>query len=354
VTWKKLAIPLFFVLLACGSAFWLGPCTSYDAAGERKENPALTVSPESLYIGEVWEDRAFKWKLALENKSAEPIEIREFATSCSCLAVQPPQAVIPSGSRQILELTIDLRPRNDEEAKHAVRDFRASLRAVIDERHAQKATWIVFGRVRSTLSVFPPITRFWDNLVVGQPFPDITIEVSARLPLSKLAVECDPKYAMISVAPAITGQTKYILSVHLNASLPAGPFNFEGRLLARTGPGELLPAIHLPFVGRVLEDVQSVPNFISFGARKLGAEVQEVVVLQSFSRAEIAVEKVEVSGQSLSVDRMENGLHGLPCFRIQQRVSKTGNNSETVVFSVGSAEAERRKLPIVVHYFGLP
>src|SRR5260221_11550729 len=51
--------------------------------------PMLSVAPERLKLGTVWEQPALPWTLPIRNNSDHEIEIENFSKSCNCTDFAP-------------------------------------------------------------------------------------------------------------------------------------------------------------------------------------------------------------------------------------------------------------------------
>ena len=70
----------------------------------------LTVPPERLNFGEVWETDRLELTLPVTNLGPEPVTISSWRTSCDCQNVEPQAATIESGKTLKFKVTIRLRP----------------------------------------------------------------------------------------------------------------------------------------------------------------------------------------------------------------------------------------------------
>ena len=77
------AVLILLPLAVCAVSYVLGIFTA-PAPSEM-----LVIPPDSLDLGEVWEQEAFPWSLPITNRSHQPVEIADFATSCTCVSLEP-------------------------------------------------------------------------------------------------------------------------------------------------------------------------------------------------------------------------------------------------------------------------
>jgi hypothetical protein len=71
------------------AAAWAGRAVGlWKSVSGKAVEPLLAVAADRLDFGEVWETDAFTWVLPIENRQGHDVEIQDFATSCTCLAVE--------------------------------------------------------------------------------------------------------------------------------------------------------------------------------------------------------------------------------------------------------------------------
>src|SRR5581483_8905767 len=57
----------------------------------------LEIARADLEKGEVWEAKDYACQLPIRNRTQNSIGVRDFATSCGCIAVKPRSLSIPPG-----------------------------------------------------------------------------------------------------------------------------------------------------------------------------------------------------------------------------------------------------------------
>ncbi len=92
---KLLSLRCGAILLVVGgvaAACWL--TWSYQQSD--RVDLHLVVQPESLDLGEVWEEDRFVWMLTVTNPHKHDVVIERFVTTCACVAVAPSSLAIPA------------------------------------------------------------------------------------------------------------------------------------------------------------------------------------------------------------------------------------------------------------------
>jgi hypothetical protein len=78
-------------------------------AGSQASSPSLTVSPQAVDMGKVqvggWKERSF----SLTNTGAVALAVARLETSCACLKVELPKALIEPGETVTGNIRIDTR-----------------------------------------------------------------------------------------------------------------------------------------------------------------------------------------------------------------------------------------------------
>lgn len=98
----------------------------------RSQKVGLEVSSDSLHFGQAWVQKAFRWRLSVENPTNKEVRVREIRSSCHCASVNPMSLVMAPGSQTEVELVFDLSPRSFDDYREASWPFKTEV-ALITE-----------------------------------------------------------------------------------------------------------------------------------------------------------------------------------------------------------------------------
>lgn len=343
-------------------AGWIGGY--WMAASWRDQQKFLlpVVAESALNFGEVWEDQAFRWELPVQNRGLTQLRVTEFASNCACLSIEPPMMEIEPGETRSAQLKLDLSYRtnsadaNKETSKTddgQVRTFTLRIAAKVQTGNGTmlpSAVWTIWGKVRPVLTVDPRAITFGDSLIVGQPRPTRSLKIRTYVALDELRGKCDPDCATVQVSQFPDDRSNYIVTIRPGGELKAGSWKTSIVLEPRTAK-ESLPRVVIPAEARVLEDIQTTPVSISFGAHRLGQMVHETIVLRSWRGAHFEVARVECEGKDLTASPMKMDP-ALKEYRVMQRITALENQRGGVRFHVRAAGSEVQVLTVPVNYFG--
>jgi hypothetical protein len=348
-TWGGRGLAIAILLLSCATAYWLGA----SGNNHRPQNAGLRVAEERLQFGTVWEGQSFEWTLPIENPTGTDIEILDWATSCTCLAVKPRTLVVPGRGVSNVVLTIDVPNSRPRESESTLRNLEVGIRPLIRTRLPGQGGWTVHGQLRRLLRMNPPAVSFGERLVRGTPFSAEKVMVTSEIPLERLDVKCPASYASVDREP-IDGANKYMVALHPQESLLAGHFQFDIVLQAVPQDGATVPPVRLHVDGTVMEDVQSSPRALWFGARPVGSGCSETVILRSSSGRAFQVEGVETSSPSIAVAQVRSGGEkDWKLFRVTQEIAAPGLHEEEVRFVVKEVGQPLFKVGLPVTHHGV-
>jgi len=92
-------------------------------APKNEETVRLSIPPEALNVGDVWEDERFAWTVLIENQEPVPVEMTSFSHTCNCLSIKPESLVLKPGERRELYMEIDLTQQTKPNGEVFVRLF---------------------------------------------------------------------------------------------------------------------------------------------------------------------------------------------------------------------------------------
>ncbi len=304
-----------------------------------------------LQFGEVWEDTAFPWTLQVHNTGRKPIRIASFSHSCSCATIEPRSLVIPAGETHELKLTIDLAD-TDVGSDEPTRQFRLQLWPQLELGGSVRYEWTVRGVVRKPVRLGQKWLDVGEVPEGNQPILPKRATVKALIPLRQLTVSCTSSAFQAVVRHRPGDLSVFDLEVAPCRTLPPGPIKFDIVVVPELPDGKRLSPKRLPVVGYILSDIKASPPEGVFGARSVGETVEETVTLHSLTGQTFAVSGVTAEGEGLSVRRLEVET-GEPTFQIQQRITKPGEQTSSVVFMVRLADGVKKEINFGVCYRGL-
>jgi hypothetical protein len=311
----------------------------------------LYVRPAYLDLGEVWEQDRFPWDLVIENRSKEDIRIRDFSTSCSCLAIEPKSLLVPARKSAAVKLTLKLTTRalGDESV---VRNFDVMIRPMA-KAVPNPPTWTVRGKVRSAITLTPRLVNFEDRLVRGLSFESQTVMVTSHTPITRLAISSDETIVRVTSRKVDRPTSGFKLAVLPSDTLPEGSFRTEITVQPIALDGALLPAQHLTVDGKVMPDVQPIPTAICFGASKLGETLSETITWRSTSRRPFTFDEIKGTSKELSVKSLGKDMDGNFRFIINLQATELRNQTRVLHFIVRKDSERPIDIPVAASYFGV-
>lgn len=335
--WRGRALSLTFLVVSCIAAYRIGIISKHAGDASR----GLSVEEAYLDFGEVWEVKDFSWTLPIRNNSKEDVHVSKFASSCSCLSIEPHALVIPGAQTAPVRLLLDLtkaakaagEPAN--RADFAAADFSVQVTPRIADSPARPLIWTIRGRVRKAFSFSEPHLDFGESLVRGHPFLPKTIRVTAHMPLADLRANCNPAMASVRVKTLADAKT-FEIEVAPRENLPLGSLAFEVMVKPIARGKVHLPDRELPVVGTVVGDVRPAPQSVFLGPIRVGETSGETVTLWSKSGKPFTVESITPSSVTIKVEPYKSSPMGAKAFRVTQTASRLGQQSAQVRFLVHS------------------
>jgi hypothetical protein len=244
--WRRIAAAIALLALSSVAAYQFG---SYPRRPSLGASP-LNLAEQELDFGDVWETNAFNWKLHIENKTNAEITIKDIASSCTCVAIEPRSFVLPPRSLAQVTLTLDLTPRGPNSGGSVIPSVRA-FETAIHPRVEGFFTlpWRLHGRVRSVMSISPEVLEFGQNLVRGHDHNPRTISVKPHIPLKELVASCEPPIGSVRVTR--TGSQTDALrpfEIELKPAKEIALSTFQGQLILQplSEDGDILPPRRYP------------------------------------------------------------------------------------------------------------
>jgi len=211
---------------------------------------------------------------------------------------------------------------------------------------------IVHGKVKQPFASDPPVMNYEESLVRGQPFTPRSVSITCGLDVAELMAHCDSPVITSKVTREETKPPRFRLEVQAGTDMPSGFFEHLVRLTAVTPSKEKVSGA-VRVIGRVLEDIDMVPEILSFGAEPIGSKLHETVVLRSHSGQDFAIQEIDtggVSGISVDVSQKKDGSQSLAVSLV---VSRLGLREYTVHVKLKTRQG-LLDLPLPLTCHGIP
>lgn len=313
----------------------------------------LVVKDEDLGFGEVWEYRKFLWTVPVKNLRTNEVKV-EFSTSCSCMEVDPPSLVLPSGETREIRLSLDLKPKRSDELQTQWHDFSVSVRPKLVGSQQSLGEWVVHGKVRSAIRCERTVIDLGRHSELAQPLAPQRLRVTSFIPLRALKVESTFQFLKAELNKVSDDPMAYELIVH-PMKLPKGAINTQVLVLPELADGKPHSGREIDVIGEVVDDIQTSPPEALLGARRVGAIVEETVTLSSLTGQSFKVTSAKAEGDGLTVrSRSSENEDGLVfVFVVTQRAAKLGQQSGRILFRVTGKTGEAYEVMMPVSYLGI-
>ena len=124
---QRILLALLVPTAVVAGAWTGGLYRSPARSGPRSEpSPILVIDPQSLDLGDVWEDRAFQRSVKVENRGSETVRVEGASCASTGLKVEPAQFDLAPGTSREVQVTLDL--SNPPGTGPGPRPFTAPLR----------------------------------------------------------------------------------------------------------------------------------------------------------------------------------------------------------------------------------
>jgi hypothetical protein len=201
------------------------------------------------------------------------------------------------------------------------------------------------GRVRIPVRLETLSLDFGDSLVRGAPYPTMRTVGTSVEDVSTLYVAERPGYLQAMIDKTRSGWT---VSVQPLQETPES-FATVVWLAGRLATGERFSGLPLQVNGRVVDDIRSTPEAITFAPLKVGVTATDYVVLSSRSNKRFRITDVRTD-DGITVTPHDSDLHS---YSIAITVDRPGHHNRSVWFSVTTDSAEQATLVLPVTVFGL-
>lgn len=336
---KKVILYLAVIAGAVAAGLWssgaLSPSPGPNGKQEQPPPPVLVFDSRSLDIGEVWEDRAFKHTVRVENRGPETIHVD--GVSCSTcnggvFAIDPQRfELVPGASRTVqVNLNLTLAGNRKPESVPFAASLRMNYTTPSNPGESQQIGSTLHGAVKPVLAMLP-VWNLGTHLKASGPI-ERRFEVTALVPLGSLNVDVlEAHQWQLTVSARRRPSIADKFDILVRSEVPAISGQCVVVLRPRAADGTALPAKHVLIELEVTNrEIRASPAEVYFGGAKVGATLESLVSLSSRSGKEFQVEKAEAVGPGLQV------IPGVRPneFKVTQRIMQMGPLSGVVTFAV--------------------
>jgi hypothetical protein len=348
--WTRILLAPAALVLLCALVYWF----PLPGRGNARAPERLVIPSSCLDFGEVWENKSFVWPVVVQNSGKENVEILDFASSCSCTAIEPRALTIPAGESREVRLTIDLRPRKEADLTAELRNFDVTLWPRIGDKgtKASRLAWTINGRVRSAIRLEQRIVDLGRHSEASQPLASQEVVVTSFVPLHGIIAKADSPDLQVSVAPKSESPAQFRVVVSPK-TFEIGAIKAEITLVPQQTEHQPLPGKTLTVVGRIVNDIEISPPSAAFGARPVGEVVEEMVSLRSLTGRQLEVTGTTVDAEGVTVEGAARGESSGPGFLLRQRIAKKGEQTGRVTFAVCTVDAKEAQVVLEVSYLGI-
>ncbi len=293
---RSVALIAAVLLAAGGYQFGHSRLVAPLAAGR------LEIPAEHLDFGTAVVQDDFVFRLPVENRSSQTVEIAAMDRSCGCASVTPASFTLAPFESRWLQLNLDLRGGDAFAYSGEERDFAVELRPVYAKAMTPGETWRVTGQIQSPFRVLERPLRFApDALIAGSEFKPLKFTIEPRVPTNEVRVEVASKSAIAQVTSERRGHAIQVILTP-DGSLPIGAHDFRLSITMIGAEGATLTEQTLSVPGRVVSDVEVEPAYLRLDASAAGENANsQVVKLKSRTGTPFEILGVELPGAMLSV-----------------------------------------------------
>lgn len=315
-----------------------------------REVAGLVAEPDSLAVGEVWEDPTFVREVVLTNRGSQPARVTDLSGGCECSRVEPRAFTVAPGAAQRVRVTIDLTHRFPYQYGAGRRELALALSPTLADRGAAAGAWTLTGVVKSRVSLDGRGLEFADRCGQGGPPVTRAMRATAHVPLAGLTASSPPDRASVEVRPVAGMPDQFAIRVTPHPDLPLGPFRFPVAVSATLPDGRSVPCASFEVSGEVVSPVRVVPGPVLLGEHPVGAAAEAVVAVH-FPAPGWAVERVETERAETTVGPADP-VDGRPAYRITQPVRRAGDQAGQVRFVCRRPQGGWETVPVAVYWYG--
>jgi len=326
-----------FLLIAASSWAW------YMQARRIARDPALalSVASEHLFLGEVWAQNRVPCVLPIQNNSRDFISILRFRTSCRCVSLDPPSMTVAPGEIAQLRLDLDLADRAFE-----TKGIRVRVVPVVENASfvGQHKGWAVSGSVRMPIHCSSEMFDFGEISILDHARRTVCVGIRAVEPLQVMSATTQVENARVGFRHIVGNE--YEVSADIEPLYVDGEFDFDVDI-AFGQDGRTLGVFPIRARGRYINEVEAIPEVVSFGAIEVGSveEAQVVVRSRSGHPFSASVEVDSAIAQDVKISPVSTSTKKEHAFRIVLTVTRSGSFASEAIFRI---QLENRSVPIEV------
>ncbi|MCI0739271.1 MAG: DUF1573 domain-containing protein [Gemmataceae bacterium] len=350
----RLCLIALILGLICGTGY----CIVYRLQSLDAQTGSLVVDAEHLNFGEVFQQKQFRWKLPIQNRSDKELEISHFSASCSCVEITPPSLIVAPNQTAVVVLTLDLTElaNPSDTVPRVFKEMIIPRVKANDGRGVFHEGWSLQGRVEPGLLARPRTVDFGREILKTNPQRrSEVVSVIAQPGVVELGLE--PNYLFSAFLRQSTklpdGSEQYEVRITPSKDLRTG--YFKSQILVRASHKDSGSAVDLsvPVQGYVREDVDALPSAVVFGARALGDIGEEALSLSSKSGQSFEVIGIHTEGAGINCAPSETTSPKGRIFRVRQRFSQLGPTNNCVRFTIqGHNQIDVMTVEVSVAYHG--
>jgi len=233
------------------------------------------------------------------------------------------------------------------------KDFQVAIHPRISKGGRPQMGWVVQGKVKQAFAINPPVVDFEQSLVRGQSFAPRWADITCELDVVELTAHCDSPSFHVMVKREGTNSRRFRLEFQPRKDMPSGPFNHLVKLSASTPSKKEVCGV-VPVIGRLFEDIRLQPEFLVFGAERVGTKLVETVVLQSRSEQVFSVRGIDKEGaDGVAIERIQKQENGSQRLVVSFPVRRLGQQTYEFHVKVHTQQGPL-SLPLKISCYGIP
>lgn len=354
--WKRWTVFMVLTLSASLAAYHLGSLAAVGLKQEEQKVPVRTVNglyidPQSLDLGEVWENPRHPFRLTIQNVGSVPRSIGRFATSCDCLEVEPARRTIEPGEKAELTAYLDLIHRLSYQMGVSSWPISVRLNPVFEGDFASTPGWEVKGVVRSRVSISTANLAYEDRCSYGGPRVWRKVRARAYVPLKALKATVVPRSAEVRVEPSAETPGDYLVFVAPNPSLSIGRFHCKVQLQAVTLDGVAHPCSTIEVGGEMQHSARVVPRMVLLGEHPIPSEAEADVTVR-LPASDWKIDHIETDTTETLVKQSKSDSEAGVRLHITQRIRQPGDGVSIVRIAVRKPDKQVEIVPVEIRYYG--
>ena len=264
----------------------------------------------------MWETSRYAFKLPVKNQTSEAVHVANVVGSCSCIHIEPRTLDLAPGEVRDIDLTVDLTRAALKDDGTDARPFEAELYPLLESGGLAGESWPIKATVRSPFRVAPAYIDFGEVMRGDKPST------------ATLRVHCPPEVRGLAGRPEgrLGGRAADVFArctvrVHRGGHAerhPGGRWLNTSVVMSAEVPGQGKVTKEVPVVGRLLDDVYCVPDFLSFGAVPVGQTSEDMVLLRSRSGRKFEIVGIDLDEASDITAAPAASSPGSPQFRVAE------------------------------------